>query len=111
MVNELSIMDWIMLVLTLLSMLMAWLRGLQRLHPEARKWLSCVGEPLIRRFASEAAAMVDLTPQERRACVVERLRKAVLEIFDLEIPESIANYLVEHVYQSIKGGSTDESND
>ena len=91
-----------MLGLTLLSMLMAWLRGLQRLHPEARKWLSEIGEPAIRRFASEAAALVDLTGEQRKQYAVEMLRKSALESAGVEIPTSIANYLVEHVYQSVK---------
>jgi hypothetical protein len=102
MVKGISILDWAMLVLTLLSMLMAYLRGLQRLHPAARKWLSDIGEPLIKELAAEAAGMEDLTPDQRRAQVVELVHMAAYCATGAEIPTSIANYLVEHVYQSIK---------
>lgn len=102
MVKGISILDWTMLVLTLLSMLMAYLRGLQRLHPEARKWLSDIGEPLIKELAVQAANMEDLTPEQRRAQVVEMVHMTALCATGVEIPASIANYLVEHVYQSIK---------
>lgn len=103
MIKGISITDWTMLVLTLFSMLMAYLRGLQRLHPEARKWLSDIGEPLIKELAKEAGNMADLTPEQRRIQVVELVRKSAYTATGIEMPASIANYLVEHVYQSIKG--------
>ena len=102
MAKGISILDWTMLVLTLLSMVMAYLRGLQRLHPEARKWLSDIGEPLIKELTAEAAEMEGLTPDQRRAQVVELVRMAAFSATGVEIPTSIANYLVEHAYQSIK---------
>lgn len=102
MFGEISILDWSMLAFSIVSAAFAYIRGLHRLQPGARKWLGEIGEPTIRAIINESAQMIGLTPLQRRERAVELLREAVKKSLGLDIPTSIANYLVEHVYQSIK---------
>lgn len=100
--EKLSISDYIMLAITLLSIITGYLRGLNRLHPTARKWLRLIGEPFIVELAKKASEISSLTPLQRRDYVVKALKDYVLKTSGVQLPSSIANYLVEHACQFIK---------
>ena len=100
--DKLSLTDYIMLAITLLSIIAGYLRGLSRLHPEARKWLKVIGEPFLKDLARKAAALNSLTPAQRRECAVSALNEAVRKSSGVELPASVANYLIEHAYQFVK---------
>lgn len=102
MIKGMSVFDWSMLVVTAISVISGYLSRMHRLSPEARKWISEVGEPVIRDIASEAAQLSELSGDQRREYAVARLQQAAEEASGGRIPASIANYLVEHAYQWIR---------
>lgn len=68
----------------------------------ARDWLGRIGEDNLIDTVATVDAVADATPAERRQMAVERLQKEVRERWELNLPTSIANLLVEYAYQLYK---------
>lgn len=91
--------EWIGIVAILGGWLVTWLRG-RKLPAWAKKWLDKLGDDAVLE-AIEAAKRFD-TPEERRVEAVRYLQRIADKRFGMELPDSIANLLVEYVYQLYK---------
>lgn len=94
--------DWVSLVVGLLGFVTACLSRQGRLPAWARLWLKRVGSARITDAIERAAAILELTPDQRRKQAVIYLQKITIKELGFPIPASIANLLVEHVYQQWK---------
>jgi len=94
--------DWVSLVVGLLGFLTACLSHKDRLPVWARKWLKRVGKAKITDAIERAASIVELSSDQRRKQAVIYLQKVTIRELGFPIPASIANLLVEHVYQKWK---------
>ena len=94
--------DWVSLIVGLLGFITAWLSRQDRLPTWARKWLKRIGTANITDAIERAAAIAELTPDQRRKQAVIYLQKLTVKELGFPIPASIANLLVEHIYQQWK---------
>lgn len=104
--NTIPSNDWISLAVGLLGFLTACLSRKDRLPAWARKWLKRIGTERIGDAIERAAAIAELSPEERRKQAVVYLQKLAIRELGFPIPASIANLLVEHVYQGWKRART-----
>lgn len=100
--NHISLGDWITFAVGILGFLTALLSRQDRLPAWARKWLKRLGTERIMESIERVGAMAELSPDERRRQVVVCLRKLSSRELGFPVPASIANLLVEHVYQQWK---------
>jgi len=101
--DSVSINDWITLAVGILGFLTALLSRSGRLPAWARKWLKRIGTERITDAIERAAAIAELSPDEKRRQAVTYLQKLTIRELGFPVPASIANLLVEHVYQQWKG--------
>ena len=101
-IDAITIGDWVSLSVGVLGFLSASLARKDRLPSWARKWLKRVGSPRIMDAIERAAAIAELTPEQRRKQAVIYLQKLTIKELGFPIPASIGNLLVEHVYQQWK---------
>lgn len=94
--------DWAVLLVGVLGAAVAFVQRSGRLPVSARRWLKAVGEHRIEAAVAYVAGLVGLTPDERRAEAAAWVVKICDREFGVVIPESIANLLVEYVYQKWK---------
>jgi len=94
--------DWISLAVGVTGALTAYLSQKDRLPPWGRKWLSRIGSERITDAIERAGAIAELSPDERRKQAVIYLQKLCIKELGFPVPSSIANLLVEHVYQQWK---------
>ncbi len=94
--------DWISLAVGVIGALTAFLSQKDRLPSWARKWLSRIGPERITDAIERAAAIAEMTPDERRQQAVIYLQKLCVKELGFPIPASIANLLVEYIYQQWK---------
>ena len=94
--------DWVSLAVGVLGFATACLSRKDRLPAWARKWLSRVGSERITDAIERAASIVELSPDARRRQAVTYLQKLTIQELGFPIPASIANLLVEHIYQQWK---------
>ena len=94
--------DWVSLAVGALGFISASLARKDRLPSWARKWLKRVGSPRIIDAIERAAAIAELTPEQRRKQAVIYLQKLTIKELGFPVPASIGNLLVEHVYQQWK---------
>jgi hypothetical protein len=100
--NHIPINDLISLAVGLFGLLTALLARKDRLPAWARKWLRRIGPATITDAIERAAAIVELSPEARRRQAVICLQKLTIKELGFPVPASIANLLVEHVYQQWK---------
>jgi len=94
--------DWALVAAALISAGLAWLAKQQSLPAGARRWLGRIGQDKILAFIKEAEAFAEMTPDEKRAWVVEKLQGFTIDKLGFPVPTSIANLLVEFVYLAWK---------
>ncbi len=97
--DTVSTNDWLSLAVGLIGLLTAWLARQDRLPAWARKWLKRIGQDKIMDAIERAAAIAELTPEQRKRQAVTYLQKISLNELGFPVPQSIANLLIEHVYQ------------
>lgn len=100
--DSVSISDWISLAVGIIGFISAYLSSKQRLPSWARKWLAQVGNVNVQAAIEKAAAVETLTPDQRRKQAVIYLQKLTIKSLGFPIPASIANLLIEYVYQQWK---------
>ena len=98
--SNVSIQDWIAIATGLGGLIAAWLQSKNRLPSWARKWMNDLGEASVLE-AIEAAKRFD-TPAKRRSEAVEYLQRLSMKKLGFRIPTSVANLLIEYVYQQWK---------
>ena len=92
------------LVVGVIGFVTACLSRKDRLPAWARKWLNRISPARITDAIERAAAIAELTPDQRRKQAIIYLQKLCNKELGFPIPASIANLLVEHVYQQWKRG-------
>jgi len=100
--DTVSTQDWVSLTVGALGALTAYLSQRDRLPAWARKWLKRIGPDKITDAIERAGAIAELTPEQRRQQAVIYLQKVCIKDFGFPVPSSIANLLVEQVYQQWK---------
>ncbi|MCE5314510.1 MAG: hypothetical protein ABFD49_08655 [Armatimonadota bacterium] len=100
--DSVSLNDWVALALAMFGFLSALISRTDRLPTWARKWLKRIGSARITDAIERAAAIVELTPDQRRKQAVIYLQKLCIKELGFPIPASIANLLIEHIYQKWK---------
>lgn len=100
--GSIAIADWFSVGVGLFGLISAALARKGRLPSWARKWLDRVGPERITEAIEKAAAIAELTPEQRRAEAVAFLQRLALRELGFPIPASVANLLVEYVYQQWK---------
>ncbi|MCE5199916.1 MAG: hypothetical protein ABFD54_15115 [Armatimonadota bacterium] len=97
-----SLQDWITLIVGMLGFISACLSRTDRLPSWARKWLKKIGAARITDAIERAAAIAELTPDQRQKQAVVYLQKLCIKELGFPVPTSIANLLIEQVYQQWK---------
>ncbi len=100
--DSVPVHDWISLAVGLIGFATAVVSQKDRLPPWARKWLKRIGPQRIADAIERAAAIVEMSPDQRRAQAVIYVQKLAIKELGFPVPQSIANLLVEHVYQQWK---------
>jgi hypothetical protein len=100
--DTVSTQDWVSLAVGVVGALTAYLSQKDRLPAWARKWLNRIGPQRITDAIERAGAIIELSPDERRKQAVIYLQKLCVKDLGFPIPASIANLLVEHIYQQWK---------
>ena len=103
--DTIPIHDWVPLVVGVFGFITAWLSKSGRLPAWARTWLKRIGVERITDAIERAAGIIELTPDQRRKQAVIYLQKLCIKELGFPVPASVANLLVEHVYQTWKRGS------
>jgi hypothetical protein len=100
--NHVPLNDWISLAVGAIGFGTALLARKDRLPAWARKWLKRIGPERITDVIERAAAIAELSPEARRREAVICLQKLTIKDLGFPVPASIANLLVEQVYQQWK---------
>ncbi len=100
--NHVSLNDWISLAVGVIGFATALLARRDRLPAWARKWLKRIGPAQVIDAIERAAAIAELPNDARRRQAVTYLQKLTIKQLGFPVPASIANLLVEHVYQQWK---------
>jgi hypothetical protein len=94
--------DWFSLAVGVIGFITALLARKDRLPAWARKWLKRIGPEQITDAIERAGSIAELSPDARRKQAVIYLQKLSIRELGFPVPSSIANLLVEHVYQQWK---------
>jgi hypothetical protein len=97
--DPVSIKDWISLAAGLIGLLIAWLGRQDRLPAWVRKWLKRIGQDKITDAIERAAAIAELTPDQRQKEAAIYIQRIAQNELGFPVPQSVANLLIEHVYQ------------
>ncbi len=100
--DAVSISDLVSLGVGLLGFISAIAARKTQLPSWARKWLKRIGSRSVIDAIERAGAIIELTPDQRRKQAVIYLQKLSVKKLGFPIPASIANLLVEHLYQQRK---------
>ena len=100
--DHIPLNDLISLAVGLFGFLTALLARKDRLPAWARKWLKRIGPSTITDAIERAGAIAELSPEAKRRQAVIYLQKLTVKELGFPVPVSIANLLVEHVYQQWK---------
>lgn len=100
--DSIPVNDYITLAVGIIGFLTALLSRKDRLPAWARKWLKRIGTERITDAIERAGSIAELSPDERRRQAVTYLQKLSIRELGFPVPASIANLLVEHVYQQWK---------
>ena len=96
--------DLVSLVVGVFGFVTACLSKSGRLPAWARTWLKRISVERVTDAIERAAGIIELTPDQRRKQAVIYLQKLCIKELGFPVPASIANLLVEHVYQTWKRG-------
>lgn len=102
--KQVPLEDWISLAVGMVGFCSALLARRDRLPGWARAWLKRIGRARITDAIERAGAIAELAPEERRMQAVTYLQQLSIKELGFPVPRSIANLLVEHVYQHWKRG-------
>ncbi len=102
--DTIPVHDIISLAVGFLGFVTACLSRKDRLPVWARKWLKRIGSERVVDAIERAAAICELTPDQRRKQAIIYLQKLCIRELGFPVPASIANLLVEHIYQVWKRG-------
>ncbi|OYV99473.1 MAG: hypothetical protein B7Z62_00285 [Deltaproteobacteria bacterium 37-65-8] len=102
MLEKIPLTDLVYLAIGIAGIIMGWIGNSNRLPAPARHWLAKIGEPALASLVAEANAIEDMYPRVRRAYVLNELRDLAKRKLGLDIPTSVANLLLEYVYQKFK---------
>lgn len=100
--NNVPAYDWVALAIGVVGVVLSYTQSRDRLPKWARRWLAKIGSEEIVAAIEYAARLHGLTPEERRQEAVAYLMRLAEREFGFPIPSSIANLLVEFVYQQWK---------
>ncbi|MCX8053182.1 MAG: hypothetical protein N3B12_05190 [Armatimonadetes bacterium] len=100
--NHVPLSDWVSLAIGVMGFLTAVMSRKDRLPAWARKWLKRIGSARITDAIERAASIAELSNEARRREAVIYLQKLTIKEIGFPVPLSIANLLVEHVYQQWK---------
>jgi hypothetical protein len=100
--TDVALTDWVTLAVGVLGFIAAYLSRKDRLPAWARKWSGKIGQQNIIDAIEQAASIAELTPDQRRKQAVIYLQKLCIQKLGFPVPASIANLLVEHIYQTWK---------
>jgi hypothetical protein len=100
--DNVPLKDWVALALAAFGFLSAWISRTDRLPAWARKWLKRIGADRVTDAIERAASIAELTPDQKRKQAVIYLQKLCIKELGFPVPASIANLLIEHVYQQWK---------
>lgn len=101
--TNVNISDWICFALAIIGTLATVLSQRDRLPSSVRVYLKKINTSEIMEAIEKVQAMKTMTSSERREAVVTYIRKLCVEKTGVTIPKSIANLMVEYVYQQWKG--------
>jgi len=102
MLKAVPLQDWAAFGVGIICAIIALAQRSGRLPASARKWLKALGEHRIEAAVVYVAGLVGLTPDERRAEAAAWIIRICDRELGVAMPESIANLLVEYVYQKWK---------
>jgi hypothetical protein len=94
--------DWIAVGIGLIGVILSWLQSKDRLPKWARKWLNLLGHEKIKNAIEYAEKLAGLTAEQKRQAAAAYLIRLSEKELGFPIPDSIANLLVEFVYQQWK---------
>jgi hypothetical protein len=97
-----STQDWAALAIGLIGAVLGLVRSQDRLPKWARRWLARIGRDRVESAIEYAAKMSGLSSDERRREAAAYLMRLSEKEIGFAIPESIANLLVEYIYQQWK---------
>lgn len=100
--NTVPVHDWVSLAVGATGLLTALLAQKDRLPSWARKWLKRIGSDRITDAIERAGSLAELSPDARRRQAVIYLQQLTIKELGFPVPASIANLLVEHIYQQWK---------
>lgn len=101
---DISLQDIVSVAVGLFGLVTAWLANCQRLPAGARKWLKRIDQARVIGAITRAETIANLTPAQRRDEAVKYLQQICKRELGFPVPASIANLLVEFVYQTWKRG-------
>ena len=99
---HISLVDLAYLAAAILGAGSAWLKSRTQLPAGARKWLAKLSSSCVTAAIEQAEAYADLSPDERRVKAVAFLQDLSKKELGFPVPTSVANLLVEFVYQTWK---------
>ena len=102
MLETIPLRDFLGLAIGLVGVLLAYAQSRDRLPKWARRWLARIGRGDIEKAIEYAARLEKLSPEDRRREAAAYLIRLSEKKLGFPIPESIANLLVEFVYQQWK---------
>ncbi len=94
--------DWLACAIGVAGFVLSYLQSRERLPKWARRWLSRIGRERVGDAIDYAARLGEMSPGERRVEAVGYLVRLSEREFGFAVPQSVANLLVEFVYQSWK---------
>jgi len=101
-IKGIPIDDIITVTVPVLSAIMAWLAQRDRLPANVRRWLARIGIKRIESIIRACAELVTASPEQRRMRAILLIQDEAERRFGITIPDSVANLLLEYVYQRWK---------
>lgn len=98
---ELTLQDWIFIATALFTGI-KWYFERNKLPKKYQKILDRIGIDNITNLIQKIDHFADLNSNEKRILVVEELKTFVKRECDMELPTSLANLLVEYVFNLLK---------
>ncbi len=98
-IHSISLIDWLSLAIGLITALWGIAQRSNRLPAWAREWLNKIGVDGVTEAIEHAATFAAMAPEKRREEAVKYLKQLVKNTTGLDLPTSIANLLIEFVYQ------------
>lgn len=99
--QSVSLSEWVSLAVGLIGLVSAYLQSKNKLPKEAVTWLNKLGSPAVVNAIEYAEGYSDKSSDEKRAIASSWLADTSKRL-GVSVPTSIANLLVEHVYQTWK---------